>query len=111
VDPIELTDRYVAAVRARDIEAFIALFEPDAVFVTPDGRENAGAPAIREMELAVFAAATPPTPTPSARFVGAGGVAMEIDISLPGGRSLRMASFFHLSSRGLIQRLSVYRQG
>lgn len=109
--PIELTDRYFASVRGRDIEAFMALFEPDAVFVTPDGRESAGAAAIRDMELAVFAAPAAPTPSPRTRIVGAGSVAVEIDISLAGGRTLQMASFFHLSARGLIQRLSVYRQG
>jgi hypothetical protein len=111
MDPVELTDRYFASVGARDIEAFMALFEPDAVFVTPDGRERAGAQAIREMEMAVFAAPTPPTPSPASRIVGETGVSVEIDISLPGGRSLRMASFFHFGPQGLIQRLSVYRQG
>ena len=111
MDPTELSDRYFASVRSRDIEGFMALFEPDAVFVTPDGREHEGAAAIREMELSVFAAPAPPTPSPRSRIAGKDRIAIEIDISLPGGRGLRMASFFHISIRGLIQRVSVYRQG
>lgn len=111
MDPIELTDRYFACVQARDIDAFMALFEPDAVLATPDGCEHAGAAAIREMELGVFTSAAPPTPSPTVRIVGQQSIAVEIEIGLPDGRSLRMASFFYLSARGLIERLSVYRQG
>jgi hypothetical protein len=63
------------------------------------------------MEAAIFAAPNPPTTTPDTRIVGQQSVAVETQVSLADGRSLRMANFFHLGPRGLIQRLSVYRQG
>jgi len=105
-----ITDRYFAAVRARDIDRFMALFAEDATFVLPDGRKLAGAAAIREMELHTFAHGAP-TPSPAAIVVGANAIAVEIDIALPDGRTMRMADFFHLNDEGLIQHLGVYRQG
>jgi uncharacterized protein (TIGR02246 family) len=109
VHPIELTDRYYAAVRARDIDAFMALFAEDAIFVRPDGIELLGAAAIRQMELGVFAA-SPPTPTPVATVAGENAVAVEIRVRLTDGTIYRAASFFQLNDEGRIQRLSVYRQ-
>ena len=92
---------------ARDIDRFISLFAEDAIIILPDGREVSGAPAIREMELAVFAA-SPPTPTPVAIVAGEDSVAVEIEVRLPSGQLLKCANFFHLNKEGRIQRLSVY---
>ena len=103
-------ERYFAAVRARDIDAFMALFAPGAVLVLPDGREIAGLAAIRELELHTFAQGAP-MPVPANIVAGKNGIAVEIDVGLPDGRALRMADFFELDGEGLIQRLSVYRQG
>src|ERR1700719_3348466 len=54
VDPNQVAERYFASVRARDIEAFMALFAPDATFILPDGRIVTGQADIRKMESAVF---------------------------------------------------------
>ena len=105
-----VAERYFAAVRARDIDAFMALFTEDAVFVLPDGGTLTGAGAIREMELETFSGAAP-MPSPAAIVAGERGAAVEIDVDLPDGRRVRMADFFHLNGEGLIQKISVYRQG
>jgi ketosteroid isomerase-like protein len=107
--PIEVPDHYFPSVKARDIERFIALFADDAVMILPDGKMVAGAPAIREMELRVFASGGP-TPVPTAIVIGERSVAVEIDVHLPGGQLMKAANFFHLNDEGLIQRLSVYRK-
>lgn len=108
--PTELADRYFASVRARDIDSFMALFAEDATFVAPDGRVLTGVAAIREMELRAFTLGAP-TPSPAATVFGENSIAVEIDVRLADGTIRRMADFFHLNSKGLIQRLSVYRQG
>ncbi|UVO52615.1 nuclear transport factor 2 family protein [Sphingomonas sp. SUN039] len=108
--PTELADRYFAAVRARDLDAFTALFAEDATFVLPDGREIAGKAAIREMEAQVFAAGGP-TPSPQSMFPGGEGIAVQVEVRLADDSVRRMGSFFHLGADGLIRRLSIYRQG
>ena len=107
--PKDLPNHYFPSVRARDIDRFISLFAEDAIMILPDGRELLGAPAIREMELAVFAA-SPPMPTPIAIVAGENSVAVEIEVRLPNGQLLKFANFFHLNGEGRIQRLSVYRK-
>jgi ketosteroid isomerase-like protein len=109
MSPSELPDHYFRSVRTRDIERFIALFAEDAVMILPDGREVVGAPAIREMELAVFAA-SPPAPTPMAVIAGEKSVAAEAEVRLPSGELMKVANFFHLNDQGRIKRLSVYRK-
>jgi len=111
VTSTDIADRYFASVRARDIEAFMTLFAEDATVITPDGRQHAGAAAIRTMENAVFASANPPTPTPGRIIATDHSFAVEIEIQLASGACLRMGSFYQINSTGLIQRLSVYRQG
>jgi ketosteroid isomerase-like protein len=106
----ELPDRYFASIRARDIDALMALYVQDAVFTLPDGREFSGTAAIREMHLSVFAAGAP-IPTPVAAVVGNGAIAVEIEARLTDGTTRRTANFFHLDGAGLIRRLSVYGQG
>ncbi len=107
--PSEIPDHYFPAVRARDIERFMALFAADAVVILPDGKEVTGAPAIREMESHVFATGGP-MPQPTAVVAGERSIAVEIDVHLAGGRVMKAANFFQLNDAGLIQRLSVYRK-
>ena len=107
--PKDLPNHYFPSVRARDIDRFMALFAEDAIMILPDGRELSGAPAIRAMELAVFAA-SPPMPTPVAIVADQHSVAVEIDVRLPNGQLLKFANFFHLDDQGRIKRLSVYRK-
>jgi len=109
--PTDIAERYFASVRARDIDAFTALFAEDATFIMPDGRQYSGAEAIRSMEQAVFASANPPLPRPRHVVAGATSLAVEIEVELPNGALFRMGSFYQLNNAGLIQRLSIYRQG
>lgn len=110
MSPDDIAHRYFASVRERDIERFIALFAEDATFVLPDGRELSGAPAIREMELGVFASGAP-TPIPGLMIVGVDAVAVEVKVRLPNDAVYCAASIFQLDGDGRIRRLSVYRQG
>lgn len=105
-----VAERYFAAVRARDIDAFMALFAEGATFALPDGRLVSGLAAIREMELHAFTHGAP-TPWPAATVVGDNSIAVEIDVTLPDGSKSRVADFFHLDDEGLIRSVSVYRQG
>lgn len=107
---VQVVDRYFCSVRARDIDAFMALFADDAVFITPDGRSHVGAHAIREMEKAVFAADNPPTPAPGHVIADEFSAAVEVEVRLPNGLIHRMGSFFQFNHSGSIQRLSIYRQ-
>jgi uncharacterized protein (TIGR02246 family) len=109
VDPNQVAERYFASVRARDIEAFMALFAPDATFILPDGRIVTGQADIRKMESAVFENGAP-FPTPNTIVVSKDTVAVQIDVRVPSGAVLKMANFYHLNDEGLIKTLSVYRQ-
>ncbi|MDR2880449.1 MAG: nuclear transport factor 2 family protein, partial [Azoarcus sp.] len=57
--PNELADRYFACITARDIDGLAALYEDDATFALPDGREFQGKADIRSMHQSVFTAASP----------------------------------------------------
>ena len=107
----ELPDLYFSSVQGRDIDRFVSLFAEDAVMILPDGSEVSGVAAIREMELRVFESSSPPSPTPVSIVADDGSVAVEIDVRLPSGQVLKMASFFQLNGEGHIQRLSIYRKG
>jgi len=109
MQPHEVPEHYFPAVRARDIERFMALFAADAVVILPDGSQVAGASAIRAMEERVFATGAP-MPEPQAVVASAQAVAVEIDVHLPNGTVMQAANFFQLNGEGLIQRLSVYRK-
>jgi ketosteroid isomerase-like protein len=110
VTPSELPQRYFECIRARDIDALIALYDEEASFVLPNGREFQGVGAIREMQLGVFAAGAP-FPTPIAIVVGENAVAAEIEAKLPDGSVRRTANFWQLTGDGRIRRLSVYTRG
>jgi hypothetical protein len=110
MDPTEITERYFASIRARDLEGLIALYAEDACFTLPNGREFNGVDAIREMHRSVFAAGGP-NPTPLKSIAGASSIAVEIEARLPDGTARRTANFYYLNAVGRIQGLSVYMRG
>jgi hypothetical protein len=103
----DVTERYFASVRARDLEGLIALYAEDACFTLPNGREFNGIDAIREMHRSVFAGGGP-IPSPLTSIAGASSIAVEIEARLPDGTVRRTANFYYLNTAGRIQRLSVY---
>lgn len=106
----ELAHRYFACVGAQDIDGFTALFAEDATMALPDGREFTGKPAIRAMQLGVFAHGKP-KPTPVTILAGDGGLAVEVSVQLPDGGTRQTGNFFQIDDRGLIRRLTIYRRG
>lgn len=107
MDPVDVSERYFASIRARDLEGLVALYAEDACFTLPNGREFTGIDAIREMHRSVFAAGAP-SPTPLSSIAGAGAIAVEIEAKLPHGTVRRTANFYYLNAAARIQRLSVY---
>jgi len=77
MNPAEVTERYFASIRARDLDGLIALYAQDACFTLPNGREFSGIDAIREMHRSVFAAGGP-IPTPLTSIAGGSSIAVEI---------------------------------
>jgi hypothetical protein len=110
MNPAEVTERYFASIRARDLDSLIALYAEDACFTLPDGRLFNGIDAIREMHRSVFAAGGP-SPTPLASIAGANAIAVEIEARLSDGTVRRTANFYYLNAAGRIQGLSVYMRG
>ena len=108
--PTELAERYFAAVRAKDIDAFVALFAEDAHFILPGGQTFEGKDAIRETQTKVFAAGAP-FPTPLTIIAGDGGLAVEVEARLPDGTVRRTVNLYTLAEDGRIARLSVFKQG
>jgi len=110
MNPVDITERYFASIRARDLDGLAALYAEDACFTLPNGREFYGIDAIREMHRGVFAAGAP-SPTPLASIAGTSSIAVEIEARLPDGTVRRTANFYYLNAAGRIQRLSVYIRG
>ncbi len=108
--PSDVADRYFECIRARGVEALIALYADDATIGLPNGNEVVGAAAIRTLQEGIFAGAAP-FPTPGNRVVGDSAAAVEIRVKLAEGRVRRTANFFTVNSAGRIQRLCVYAQG
>src|SRR3712207_2920528 len=52
--PHEVLERIAAAVNGHDLEAFLALHEPDAVVVPPGGVKTRGVEAMREVLTPLF---------------------------------------------------------
>lgn len=107
MNPKDVAERYFAAIRARDLDGLAALYDADAVFILPNGKQFSGAGAIREMHQSVFAAGAP-APTPVAMVIGDKSVAVEIEAKLADGATRNTANFYQLSDEGRILRLSVY---
>ncbi len=109
-DPNLAVDAYFAAVRAKDIDAWIALFAEDATYALPNGQQFAGKPAIREFQQMVFGAGAP-VPTPSGRIVSSAGVAVEIEAALPDGTVRHTTNVYRFDAAGKIRSLTVYMRG
>ena len=108
--PDELADRYFSCIRAKDIDGLEELYDEEATFILPDGREFKGKAAIRKMHLGVFSAGSP-VPTPVARVVDGNSIAVEIEARLPDGTVRNTANFYRLSDAGRILQLGVYMRG
>lgn len=109
-DPSATVDAYFAAVRAKDIDAWMALFADDASYALPNGQAFQGKPAIREFQQMVFASGSP-FPTPGARFVGTEGIAVEVEAQLPDGTVRHTTNHYRFDDSGKIRSLTVYMRG
>lgn len=108
--PEAVTERYFAAIRARDLDAFVALFAQDAVYTMPNGTRLTGHAEIREAQAKVFTHGKP-DPHPQGAIVGPDGIAVEIDAHLPDGSVRHTVNVYRLDEAGLIRTLSVYMRG
>lgn len=103
----ETVESYVAAVKARDLDAFVALFAEDATYTVPNGKTMTGHVEIREFQAMVFGAGQP-SPTPLEWFVAPDGVAVEIEAKLPDGSVRLTTNHYRLNADGLITSLKVF---
>jgi len=109
-NPGATVDAYFAAVRAKDIDAWIALFTDDATYILPNGTLYAGKPAIREIQTMVFASGAP-FPTPVGRITGREGIAVEVEAALPDGSVRRTTNVYRFDDTGKICSLNIYMRG
>ena len=103
----ETVESYVAAVKARDLDAFVALFAEDATYTVPNGKTMTGQVEIREFQAMVFGAGQP-SPTPLEWFVAPDGVAVEIEAKLPDGSVRLTTNHYRFGADGLITSLKVF---
>ncbi|MET0588660.1 MAG: NAD(P)-binding domain-containing protein [Novosphingobium sp.] len=106
-NPGATVDAYFAAVRAKDIDAWIALFAEDATYILPNGSVYQGKAAIRDIQQSVFASGAP-FPTPTGRIVGSEGIAIEVEAALPDGSVRRTTNIYRFNEAYKIQSLGVY---
>ena len=109
-DPNAVADAYFAAVRAKDIDAWMALFAENAIYTLPNGNVYQGKPAIREFQQMVFGSGAP-FPNPGLRFVGSEGIAVEVEAQLPDGSVRHTANHYQFDDEGKIRSLTVYMRG
>jgi 3-hydroxyisobutyrate dehydrogenase-like beta-hydroxyacid dehydrogenase len=109
-DPNATVDVYFSAVRAKDIDAWMALFAEDATYALPNGQLFQGKSAIREFQQMVFKSGSP-SPNPGARFISPDGVAVEIEAQLPDGSMRHTANHYRFDETGKIWSLTVYMRG
>jgi 3-hydroxyisobutyrate dehydrogenase-like beta-hydroxyacid dehydrogenase len=109
-DPGATVDAYFAAVRAKDIDAWMALFAEDATYTLPNDRVCQGKPAIREFQQMVFGSGSP-FPTPVGRIAGPDGMAAEVQAKLPDGSVRNTVNVYRFDEAGKIKSLSVYMRG
>jgi len=87
IDPQELHRLFAELVNAGDLDGLVALYEPDAAFLGPDGASATGSDAIRGRLQGLLAIAPQITPT-SSRVIMAGDIALMSNswrITLGGG--------------------------
>lgn len=106
-DPQATVDGYFNAIRAKDIDALMALYAEDATFTLPNGKSFTGKDAIRQTHLGVFASGSP-YPNPVARIAGTDGIAVEIEASLPDGSKRQTTNIYRFDDTGKIRSLGVY---
>lgn len=104
-----LARAYYRRVNAKDIEGLLALFDDDAQFNLPDGREVKGKDALRSMYENVFAAGGP-QPQPVRIVATQTDAAAEVEVTLASGEVLAMASFFTMGSGDGFARVGVYKR-
>lgn len=110
VDPNAAVDAYFAAVRAKDLDAWMGLFTEDATYALPNGKVFEGKPAIRPFQEMVFGSGSP-FPNPGARFIGAEGIAVEVEAQLPDGSVRQTTNHYRFDDSGKIRSLTVYARG
>lgn len=105
-DPHATIDAYFAAVRAKDVDAFVALFAQDADYTMPNGTRLEGHEAIRQTQSMVFESGSP-FPIPGARYTGPDGVAVEVQAKLPDGTVRNTVNLYRFNAAGQIRSLAV----
>lgn len=103
----ETVERYIAAVKARDLDAFVALFADDATYTVPNGKTLTGSDEIRAFQSMVFDAGQP-SPSPLEWFVAPDGVAVEIEAKLPDGSVRLTTNHYRFDAAGRITSLRVF---
>lgn len=106
IDPNATVDAYFDAIRAKDIDAWMALFAEDATYMPP-GKVLEGKDAIREFQTMVFGSGSP-VPNPGTRFIGAEGIAAEVEAQLPDGSVRQTTNHYRFDGNGRIVSLKVY---
>ena len=96
--------------RAKDIDAWMALFAENATYALPNGQVFQGKAAIREFQTMVFGSGSP-FPNPGPRFVGSEGIAVEIEAQLPDGSVRNTTNHYRFDDEGKIRSLTVYMRG
>jgi 3-hydroxyisobutyrate dehydrogenase-like beta-hydroxyacid dehydrogenase len=109
-EPRATAEAYFAAVRAKDIDAFVALFAEDAVYSIPNGKTMTGPAEIREFQTMVFSSGSP-FPIPQGWFVGGDGVAVEVEARLGDGSVRQTTNHYRFDDAGKIRQLTVYARG
>jgi hypothetical protein len=102
-----IVEQYFAAIRAKDIDGLLSLYEESATMILPNGKEVRGVGAIGEMQRMVFAGAAP-LPAVINKVLGENSAAVEIEARLADGSVRKTANFYQLTTTGRIARLSVY---
>ncbi len=103
-------EAYFAAVRAKDLDAFTALFTDDASYSVPNGKTMIGPAEIREFQAVVFNSGSP-YPTPQTWFIGGEGVAVEVEAQLGDGSVRQTTNHYRFDDAGKIRALKVYARG
>ncbi|MFM5906827.1 MAG: NAD(P)-binding domain-containing protein [Novosphingobium sp.] len=109
-DPRATVDAYFAAVRAKDLDAFAALFADGASYSVPNGKTMTGPAEIREFQAMVFNSGSP-FPTPQAWFIGEKGIAVEVEAQLGDGSVRQTTNHYRFDDAGKIRALKVYARG
>lgn len=108
--PQDISDAYFAAMRGRDLDLLLSLFDTAGVIVWPDGRAIEGKDAIREIYTRLFQ--TPPNnPAPGHLMIGPDSFSVEVASRFDDGTTRRTINIFRLTGEGLIARMDSYRQG